>query len=317
MFLKVHKTGSSTIANILQRFGYFRGLNFALPKKTPGQIRYNYFGEVGETLNPDHIIPSNSDSKKYNILYNHVIFSWKPFLKTFPKNSAIYVTMLRDPVHQFISALSFFLHENILHAARENITTYLENPGAFEPQGSPYLSFTNNRQTLDLGLKPSKVRDRNYVNKYVTVLDKLFDLVLIMEYFDESLILLKRRMCWTFKDILYMRKHVAYQSFDFRLDTKDMILLRNWSLADHIIYDHYYRKFHEDLKVESNIMEETHHYKTILVQTEMFCNGSKSGINLVIGRSPWNQPFRVTSLDCAYMTIGELKFLNKLLHDKV
>lgn len=34
------------------------------------------------------------------------------------------------------------------------------------------------------------------INSYVQKLDSALDLVLITEYFDESLVLLKRRMCW-------------------------------------------------------------------------------------------------------------------------
>ena len=36
-----------------------------------------------------------------------------------------------------------------------------------------------------------------------TVLDKFFGTVLIREYFDESLILLRRKLCWKLQDILY------------------------------------------------------------------------------------------------------------------
>ena len=35
------------------------------------------------------------------------------------------------------------------------------------------------------------------------VLDKFFGTVLIREYFDESLILLRRKLCWKLQDILY------------------------------------------------------------------------------------------------------------------
>lgn len=315
VFLKVHKTGSSTIANILQRFGYLRNLNFALPNKKSDQLRYNYFGAVGETLRPEGIIPSKPNSEKYNILYNHVIFNWKAFLKIFPKKNAFYITMIREPVKQFLSALLFFVHENILNAAMKNITSYLKEPQVFEPEESPYLSFTNNRQALDLGLPPTKARDKAYILKYIRMLDKVFDLVLITEYFDESLIMLKRRLCWSFEDIIYIRKNIAYQSHDFKLGVYDRTLLKNWTLADHLIYAHFYNKFHKLLKQEPNIMEEAHHFKTILGQTQSFCNGSINGTQLVIHKSAWNQQFRVTTLDCAYMFLGELKFLNKILHD--
>ena len=313
VFLKVHKTGSSTIANILQRFGHFRNLNFALPNKTAGQLRYNYFGGVGETLKPDGIIPSKLGSKRYNILYNHVIFSRKHFLRIFPKNETVYVTMVRQPVNQFLSALLFFLHDKILDAAMNNITYYLKNISAYEPE-NPYLSFTNNRQALDLGFPTSKVRDEKYASSYVKLIDRMFDLVLITEYFDESLIILKRKMCWNFKDILYMRKNKAYQKFDFQLSSEDKKILKEWAVADHVLYEHFYHKFHVILKQEPSIMDETHYFKIVLNKTQKFCNNSSSA-RLVIQESKWNKQFTVTALDCAYMMLGELNFLNKLLHE--
>ncbi|XP_060571758.1 galactose-3-O-sulfotransferase 2-like [Ruditapes philippinarum] len=314
VFLKIHKTGSSTIANILQRFGYYRNLNFALPNKTDGQLRYNYFGGIGDTLKLGNIIPSKPKLKKYNILYNHVIFNRKYFVKIFPKNTTVYVTMVRQPVNQFLSALLFFLHEKILDAAMNNITYYLKNASAYEPE-SPYLSFTNNRQALDLGFSPSKVRDKNYVRRYIKMIDRVFDLVLITEYFDESLIILKRKLCWNFKDILYMRKNKAYKTFDFQLSFEDKILLKEWAMADHLLYEHFHQKFYVTLKKEPNIMEETHYFKIILNKTQKFCNSNSNDTRLIIPASKWNKQFTVTALDCAYMMLGELSFLNKLVHE--
>jgi hypothetical protein len=316
VFLKVHKTGSSTVANVLQRFGHFRGLSFALPNKTVGEVRYNYFGEVGETLKEGGIKPSKSGLAKYNILYNHVVFNRKAFLRQFPKEAYVYITLLREPVSQFLSSLLFFLHEDILAAAMNNITAYLENPEVYEPKEGPYLSFTDNRQALDLGVPYAKIRNVKYIINYIKMLDKVFDLVMIMEYFDESLVLLKRRLCWKLKDIIYMRKNIAYKSFDFNLNATEMNLLKKWALADHLIYTHFYRKFYETLKKEAGIMEESHHFKGILERTQMFCNGSAVGSSLFIEGSPWNEAFTVRTLDCAYMILGELQFLQKIIHDQ-
>lgn len=314
VFLKVHKTGSSTMANIITRFGINRKLNIALPNKTQGTSRYNYFGRVGETLSTSGMKPSKRNAKKYNILCNHVIFNWGSFNSIFPRNQTTYVTMLRDPVTQFKSSLLYFQHGDIFTAATENLTAYLEHPEYYEPN-DPYRSFTDNRQALDLGLPTTKLRNPTFIARYIKILEKSFDLVLIMEYFDESLILLRRRMCWTMKDVLYIRKNSAYKQFDFQIGEYEKSLLKNWSRADTMIYDHFYKKFHILLKKDPSVMEEAHWFKMALAEAQTFCSGSTSQSKLRIDSSPWNLPFYVTSFDCMYMRLRELQFLDKLLHD--
>lgn len=314
LFLKVHKTGSSTVANILQRFGLANNLTFALPNKTTSHLRYNYFSGVGETLNSTAVKPSKRFSTRYNILYNHVIFNKSEFLTQFPKRDYTYVTMLREPTSQFTSSLLFFLHEDILKAARENISEYLKNPAVFEPT-NPYLSFTDNRQSLDLGLTPTKLRDVQSILSHIVTVDGVFDLVLITEYFDESLVVLKRRMCWQLKDILYLRKNAAYQSFDFNLSEEDKTSLKKWNMADLYIYQYFREKFVEKLSKELNITEETNNFRRILNETRTFCTGKDRRSYLNIEQTPWNPTFRVTSLDCVYMRLGELQLHTRLLQE--
>ncbi|XP_025105689.1 galactosylceramide sulfotransferase-like [Pomacea canaliculata] len=57
VFWKIHKTGSSTVANILQRYGYIRHLNFVLPRKRLHAASYNYLNKPGEPLTARSLIP--------------------------------------------------------------------------------------------------------------------------------------------------------------------------------------------------------------------------------------------------------------------
>ncbi|XP_052778126.1 galactose-3-O-sulfotransferase 2-like [Mya arenaria] len=314
VFLKVHKTGSSTIANILLRFGYSRNLNFALPRKRRGEIRYNYFGDVGETLNRSGVMGSKNSDDHFNVLFNHVVFNWTAFVRLFHKRTTTYVTMIREPASQFRSAMLFFLHDKIYKAATANLTKYLENPSLFEPEDA-YVSFTDNRQALDLGVPPKRVRQPVYIKTYIKLLDKAFDLVLITEYFDESLVLLRRKMSLSTKDILYLKKNIAYKQFNFNFSAHDYVLLRRWAPADHMIYEHFHSKFIRTLKSEPSVVDEVMWYRTVLRNAQDFCSGSDARSHLDIGESLWSEPFTVTSLDCAYMRLGELEFLDKILHE--
>lgn len=43
------------------------------------------------------------------------------------------------------------------------------------------------------------------IQKHIDELAEKIDLVLIMEYFDESLVLLKRELCWELDDVVYFK----------------------------------------------------------------------------------------------------------------
>lgn len=48
---------------------------------------------------------------------------------------------------------------------------------------------------FDLGLSYRYFQNYTAVKNYINFLNKEFDLVMIMDYFDESLVLLKRLLC--------------------------------------------------------------------------------------------------------------------------
>lgn len=68
-FLKTHKTASSTILNILYRYGESRNLTFALPLNKHSQLFYPYFFA-------SHFVEgvSSRSVKEFNIMCNHMRF---------------------------------------------------------------------------------------------------------------------------------------------------------------------------------------------------------------------------------------------------
>lgn len=58
---------------------------------------------------------------------------------------------------------------------------------------------------FDLGLQHKYYNDPATIRKHINDLAEKIDLVLIMEYFDESLVLLKRELCWDLDDVVYFK----------------------------------------------------------------------------------------------------------------
>ena len=51
------------------------------------------------------------------------------------------------------------------------------------------------------------------ISKHIDDLSEKIDLVLIVEYFDESLILLKRELCWELDDVVYFKLNQRSQEY--------------------------------------------------------------------------------------------------------
>lgn len=79
-----------------------------------------------------------------------------------------------------------------------SLEKFLERPSSTNINARSPMMF-------DLGLSQKYFQNYAAVTKCINFLNKEFDLVMIMAYFDESLILLKRLLCWEIDDILNVK----------------------------------------------------------------------------------------------------------------
>ena len=111
---------------------------------------------------------------------------------------------------------------------------------------------------FDLGLESKHFQNKNAVERYIKYIEEEYDLVLMNEYYDESLILMKNVLCWDFEDILYLKQRVRKARAPLNDETKANILSLNQ--ADLGLYNHFnetlWRKiskvgptFQEDLQI--------------------------------------------------------------------
>ena len=100
-FLKTHKCASSSVQNMLMRFGLKNDLNFVLPSAGNYLGRYVPYSRVmvGNT-------PWDRLGLEYDIFCLHTIWSLAEVRATLGP-SATYVTIMRDPVELFESLWSY------------------------------------------------------------------------------------------------------------------------------------------------------------------------------------------------------------------
>ena len=88
----------------------------------------------------------------------------------------------------------------------ESLKAFLKNITGFDmlrKSGSSVLA--RNPQMFDLGLDFKFYQDAKAIKEYIEFLEKEFDLVLIADYFDESVVLMKRLLCWELDDVLFVK----------------------------------------------------------------------------------------------------------------
>lgn len=316
-FLKVHKAGSTTVMNIFLRFAINNNLNIVLPSKSSG-FGFNYLG-YGETVSRKRIVPLPNNESNYNILCNHVVYNKNAFRSILP-NDTVYVGIIREPVSHFTSASSYY---GFYKAVRDRLagvipvgsimSKFLSNPGEVQIQ----TYFVYNRMSFDLGVPKSQFNNETFVDQYIEELTADYELMMIMEHFHESLVLLKRILCWDTKDILYVPLNSRSNKAEFTLNEVDLENLRKWNNADFKLYDHFYSVFKR--KVESlghDFLDEVESFKLIQDKVKSFCLLRASANRepyLSIEQTKWSDSFFVTESDCDLMTEPELKTMKRLI----
>ena len=174
-------------------------------------------------------------------------------------NDTLYITILRDPVTQFESTFSYMTLDKIL--GMENSTDPLEK-FFVDPQSvlvnyvltqdlrinSDRLKLIRNGMFYDLGLESKDFDNKGRIQKAIKQLDGEFDLIMMKEYFDESLVLLKRLACLELDDLVYFNQNERKSNVRRTISKELKAKIHRWSFADVQLYNHYNKTFWKVLK---------------------------------------------------------------------
>ncbi|GFN86348.1 galactose-3-o-sulfotransferase 3 [Plakobranchus ocellatus] len=321
VFAKVHKAASSTVQNILVRFALARDLNVLLPS-----IRKNGFSidESGSNIDPTRIIPHPAN-KKFDILCSHLIYN-EDVIGKYVASSAFRVAILREPLDQSLSALIYYSHFYAIGGLREGVEKYknnpiegfLRHPEDFYSKHKMYGvagSYINNRMSIDLGFNTDNFEASKWntskINAFIKDVERQFDLILISDYFDESLVLLKWYLKWSLKDVIYLKVNQNHLANDSRwkkpanISMESLQTFYSWDAIDVALYNHFRDIFLKKLEQEHLFTDEVNAFKIIQKQVVQFCKDGVSGTILRIQKSSWTEEFIVSQFDCILMSADE------------
>ncbi|MCJ8731306.1 hypothetical protein PDJAM_G00198110 [Pangasius djambal] len=234
VFLKTHKTASSTVQNIFFRFAERNNLTVALPV-THCEHQFCYPRIFSSHFVHPHTMPAN-------IVTSHLRFS-RSELQRFMPNNTIYITILREPGAMFESLFSYYNQycDTFKRVPNGSLEAFLDNPWAYyRPQDKDSM-YARNTLTFDLGGdkdRPSADVVR-YVKRFAAEVEYVFSLVMIAEYFDESLVLLRHLLSWDLEDVLYIKQNMRMPSSKGNFSEAQLSKIREWNAIDAMLYDHF------------------------------------------------------------------------------
>ncbi|XP_034557604.1 galactose-3-O-sulfotransferase 2-like [Notolabrus celidotus] len=251
LFLKTHKTGSSTILNILYRYGESRNLTFALPVKRQMQLFYpNFFAErFVEGVKSQHV-------NGFHIMCNHMRFYKSEVAKVMPAET-FYFSILRHPVAMMESLFSYYKSLLVFRKSL-SLDDFLDSSLRNQTLSVSKNNYAHNNLAFDFGLENNVTADSNDLEERasaaIAAIERDFQLVLISEYFDESIILLKHSLCWSLEDMVFFKLNSRSEGSRQPLSTTTAEKIKRWNALDWRIYLHFNATFWH--RVDSEIGRE-------------------------------------------------------------
>ena len=316
-FLKVHKAASSTAQNIFLRFGWKRNLTFVLaPADNPS--RYPNIISLRESLTETNILPPPA-GKHYDILCNHVFYEKEAFSRFMPSD-AQYIGIVREPFELYKSILNYFRPRYIfkLIEGPNPASQFLRDPEKYEPKGKLFYSWTNNRMAIEFGFPESLVRSFNQtaVDSYLEKLGSEFAFVIVSEYFEDSVVMMRRILNWQTKDILYLSLNVAKKKNETAISQPyDRTFYKNYAKLDYAIYDFFYHRLRDQIRHEgSDYDDELLAFKDIRKSVQEFCTTSypDKPAMLDFPETRWGHKFTIDANDCRDLMRPEIPFITDI-----
>ena len=205
-----------------------------------------------------------------------------------------------------------------MNISRTNpVQEYLKQPSKYERDRKPRFSWLNNRQSVEYGFSDDVIISRNQskIDDFIQKLDKELHLVLIAEYLDESLVLMRRLCNWGIQDIVYRSLHV--RSWD-RETTKprayDRRRYKKWASVDYALYDFFVKRLWKQIKLlESEFFDEVLHFRQIRMEVDDFCKSTTNTSDVyTVPTSKWNSIINIDSQFCKLLHAKEEDYIQMI-----
>lgn len=290
-YLKTPKTGSSTMAVIFLSFCVKHNLTMYM-----SQIRF---------LNKTMQAAVLAEGKRYDIFATHTLYNYH-FFTQIVENPAI-IGLLRHPEERLISHAFYFLRDDQRFDGLSDddfLNEIVTNTDKYKCKNimSKYFQISD-------GAK----HDKELLEIELAKIKSEFTLVLVLEMFDESLVLMKRLLNWSFIDIVYSQKNVYTKPKSF-LNAQQKEKIRQSEDLDFHVYDYFLHEITRKIRdAGRDFYDELYYFKEVLRQANMFCTTLSEEEEYMFPSSKWEPSFYVSKKDCKRLFdygMGYFRFKN-------
>ncbi|KAL5016290.1 hypothetical protein ScPMuIL_005879 [Solemya velum] len=305
-FLKVPKCASGTTMVLLWRFVMAHNLN-PLTTAIPST-------GLSKPLTQLRLL-DHPPGESYNVIANHLDYSINKneIPKMMPNDTAC-IGIVREPKAQFQSHLLWN------HAYKSMRRRVPPSQAKNTTDGELLLdTITNNTESLKRFLNSQSryfgIRAASFEIDIKEVFNT-FDLILIADYYDESLVLLKRYMCWDLKDIVYNKVHAQKYSVDQKnimSNNRISAWFSEKNYNDFVFYQKCLENFQQKVSNEGNrFHEEVEYFQSVLRRVTTFCSSEVTDI-LHFERSRWNKEFNISASDCELLKLDPVPSIHRVV----
>ncbi|XP_028321552.1 galactose-3-O-sulfotransferase 2-like [Gouania willdenowi] len=236
VFLKTHKTGSSTILNILYRYGEKNNLKFAFPNYRFNQLSYPRLFKAKMVYKY-----ANKSLPKLDIICNHMRFNKSEVEKIMPADS-FYFSILRHPATMLESIFSYYKSFSIFKTSK-NLGDFFNDSLSNYSTAAFHNNYAHNNLAFDFGFNNTLTADskdlEENVSKAIKSIEQNFHLILINEHFDESIILLKHALCWSLEEVVSFKLNSRTNKTRRSISPETMEKVKLWNVLDWRLYQHF------------------------------------------------------------------------------
>ncbi|XP_078681869.1 galactose-3-O-sulfotransferase 3-like [Branchiostoma floridae x Branchiostoma belcheri] len=136
---------------------------------------------------------------------------------------------------------------------------------------------------------------------------------------DESLVLLRRLMCWEIQDVLYdtTPKNVRNYTYkSYTLTDEELANLRRWKAVDYRLYDTFNTSLWRKIAGQGpDFYQELHYYRELNKNVSWFCRGEqrrKPRLKLTVETSLWSPQFVVDAKYCKEISARSVDLMREI-----
>ena len=107
----------------------------------------------------------------------------------------------------------------------------------------------------DFGLPVDSLNNESAVAAKIAEIEADFDLIMVMERFEESLVLLRELLCWDWVDMTYLKLNSWQETRRSFISPEGRAKLKAWLWGDVLLYNHFKKQFDNAVRKNGDNME--------------------------------------------------------------